>query len=373
MAETFDLTAYLNEGIEQLFKDIVKATLRNPKESLFLRRYYPHYLEIEKRRETLQAEGISVPTFLIASITNACNLHCKGCYARANGQCGSEGDKPLLSADRWSELFDQAADMGVPFILLAGGEPMIRQDVLLAAAAHEKTIFPIFTNGTLLDEALLKLLDKHRHLVPIVSLEGGMQATDARRGDGAYSAVQTALDAMKKRKLLFGVSLTVTTENRAEVMDPAFIDRLYQSGCRLVLFIEYVPVEPGTQAQAPDDAQRLLMEKAQDDLRARFSGMVLISFPGDEKHMGGCLAAGRGFFHINAYGGAEPCPFSPYSDISLTDHTLMEAMQSPFFQMVRELNAADENHTGGCALFEKEAQVKALLSAQVTACESVKK
>ena len=125
-----------------------------------------------------------------------------------------------------------------------------------------------------------------------------------------------------------------------------------------------MPVTPGTEYLALDDAKRLVIEDAQDDLRTRFPGMVFLSFPGDEKHMGGCLAAGRGFFHINAHGAAEPCPFSPYSDMNLRDYTLLEVLRSPFFQLVRDLNDQEDAHVGGCALFEREAQVKALLFSQ---------
>jgi MoaA/NifB/PqqE/SkfB family radical SAM enzyme len=357
----FDLTAYLNQGAEQLILDILKATLRNPKEALFMRRYYNARKGMERRRAALEAEGLHIPMFLIASITNACNLYCKGCYARANGQCGSASAKPMLSAEQWDDLFAQAEDAGIAFVLLAGGEPMMRPDVLRAAAAHEDVLFPIFTNGTLIDAPLLQLFDRHRNLVPIVSLEGGEAATDNRRGEGAYASVQAAIQKLEQNKLLFGVSLTVTTENRAEVMSPAFMRMLYQKGCRLAFFIEYVPVTPGTEALAPDDAERLRIEQAQETLRGEIPGMVFLSFPGDEKYMGGCLAAGRGFFHISAHGDAEPCPFSPYSDVSLRNHTLLEALQSPFFQMVRDLNAKDEGHMGGCALFAKEAQVKELL------------
>jgi MoaA/NifB/PqqE/SkfB family radical SAM enzyme len=369
MAAEFDLAAYLNQGAEQLFRDVLKATLRNPKESLFLHRYYKNHLALEARRAALEAGGRHIPTFLIASITNACNLYCKGCYARTNGQCDSNNLKPLLSAEQWSDIFGQASDAGIPFILLAGGEPMLRPDVLQAAAAHDEIIFPIFTNGTLIDAPLVKMFDKHRNLVPIVSLEGGELSTDLRRGTGAFQAVENALSGMEKARLLLGVSLTVTTENRAELMSQTFIETLFKKGCRLVFFIEYVPVAPGTEALAPGDAERLLIEEGQERLRREFPGMVFLSFPGDEKHMGGCLAAGRGFFHINAQGGAEPCPFSPYSDLSLMDHTLLEALESPFFRRVRELNAQDENHLGGCALFEKETQVKALLFERAKACE----
>ena len=364
MAVNFDLTAYMNQSAEQLFRDVFKATLRNPKEAVFLRRYYKHHLDSEARRSVLEAEGTHIPMFLIASITNACNLYCKGCYARANGQCGSKDASSLLSAEQWDNIFEQAEGVGIPFILLAGGEPMMRPDVLQTAAVHDKTIFPIFTNGTLINKQHIKLFDKHRNLIPIVSLEGGEEATNDRRGEGAFGQVQKALERMEKAKLLFGTSLTVTTKNREEIMSPEFIGSLQQKGCRLVFFIEYVPVTPGTEELAPNEPQRRLIEEAQDKLRELFPGMVFLSFPGDEKHMGGCLAAGRGFFHINAQGAAEPCPFSPYSDLSLLDHTVLQALQSPFFQMVRDLNAQEENHIGGCALFEKEAQVQALLFAQ---------
>ena len=86
----------------------------------------------------------------------------------------------------------------------------------------------------------------------------------------------------------------------------------------------------------------------------------MIAFPGDEKSSGGCLAAGRGFFHINAFGGAEPCPFSPYSDVNVSDTSLQESLQSPFFQKLQQGYLMRE-HTGGCALFEQETQVKMLL------------
>ncbi len=361
METGFDLTAYLNKGAETLVGDILRATLQNPKEAAFLARYHSRQKQMEKRRMAFEARGLHIPAFLIASITDVCNLYCKGCYARANGQCGKRsGEAPLTGAE-WDGVFSQAEDAGIGFVLLAGGEPFLRPDVLAAAAKREGILFPVFTNGTLLTRDTLRLLDRSRNMVPVVSLEGGEAATDARRGDGIYKRIDAAVDEMAGLKLLFGVSVTVTTQNLAEVTAPEFLESLYQKGCRLVFLIEYVPVAPGTESLAPGDAERAKIETAQAALRERFPGMVFLSFPGDEKYMGGCLAAGRGFFHINAHGGAEPCPFSPYSDASLKTGTLLEALQSPFFQKVRALNALEGAHEGGCALFAKEAQVKSLL------------
>lgn len=365
METAFDLTDYLNRGAKELVRDILRATLQNPRETAFLRRYRNRQKAMEARRAAQEAQGRHIPMFLIASITNACNLHCKGCYARANGQCGDAcgdaGGEAPLTAQEWGGVFGQAEALGIPFILLAGGEPMLRPEVLQQAAQRQGMLYPIFTNGTLLGGELLTLLDAHRNLVPVVSLEGGQATTDARRGEGAFSGVQAALGALAARKLLFGVSITLTTQNRAEAMSPAFLEQLASLGCRLVFYIEYVPVAPGTEALAPDDTERLVVEEALGGLREQFPGMVFLAFPGDEKHMGGCLAAGRGFFHINAHGGAEPCPFSPFSDVNIRDRTLLEVLQSPFFTRVRALNALADSHAGGCALFMQEAQVKALL------------
>ena len=87
---------------------------------------------------------------------------------------------------------------------------------------------------------------------------------------------------------------------------------------------------------------------------------MLIAFPGDEKRSGGCLAAGRGFFHINPRGGVEPCPFSPYSDTNLKDVSLREAMDSPLFAGLGQ-GILDSEHRGGCVLFEHEEEVRKLM------------
>ena len=83
-----------------------------------------------------------------------------------------------------------------------------------------------------------------------------------------------------------------------------------------------------------------------------------MSFPGDEKSSGGCIAAGRGFFHINSHGGAEPCPFSPYSDVNVKDMSLKEALQSGLFAKIRDSGILTEDHNGGCVLFENRHQVE---------------
>ena len=365
METEFDLETYLTAGVENIISGIIKASLRNPAESLFMAGYALRSVSAAKLREKSEKEGLHIPPFLIASITTQCNLRCRGCYDRANRErCACEaatGAPQPMSADHWSDIFRQSAEIGVSFILLAGGEPFLRRDVLEAAGGFPQILFPVFTNGTLMDADCLALLERRRNLIPIISIEGGRVTTDARRGEGVYDLLQETMRTLDGRGLLYGASVTVTKENLREVLSENYIGGLADLGCKALIYVEYVPVDGKSSDLAPDDETRAVMERLIDGARRSRPDILILSFPGDEKSAGGCLAAGRGFFHINAYGGAEPCPFSPYSDVSLVGTSLLDALRSPLFRKLRDSGGLMAGHTGGCALFERDDQVRKLL------------
>jgi MoaA/NifB/PqqE/SkfB family radical SAM enzyme len=349
-----DVEKYLSGGIEALIRDIIKAAFGNPAGSAFFAKYALSAKKAERRRHQLEEAGEHIPSFLIASITENCNLQCAGCYDRANHACSSRAE---MSREEWGRVFGEAEDIGISAILLAGGEPVTRMDVLEEAARHTSILFPVFTNGTMLGGDVLRLFEKSRNLIPIISVEGGKELTDSRRGKGVYIKTGEAMRELQKKKLLFGVSITVTTGNITEVTDAGFIAHLRDKGCRAAVFVEYVPVEnPGL---ALADTERGYLADRVQALREE-SEMIIISFPGDEAESGGCLAAGRGFFHINAVGGAEPCPFSPYSDTSLKTTPLRDALKSPLFTKLRNGEALFREHKGGCVLFDQSDLVESL-------------
>lgn len=304
-----------------------------------------------------------MPPFLIASITSACNLHCAGCYARELHSCTDAEPVDQMSAEEWSRVFDEAADMGISFILLAGGEPLIRKDILQKAAVHPDILFPVFTNGTMLGNNYIELFDKNRNLVPIFSIEGNEAVTDERRGGGIYKQVHEAMEIMKEKRIAFGASITVTSENVSEVTSDDYINMLAEKGCKAVLFVEFIPANKDLQFLAISDIIRAGLAIRIEKLRTS-TRMLIISFPGDEKSSGGCLAAGRGFFHINSNGGAEPCPFSPYSDRNVRDKSLKEVMASRLFNELRAAGLLNEEHDGGCVLFKNRDKVEEFLHAQ---------
>lgn len=119
-----------------------------------------------------------------------------------------------------------------------------------------------------------------------------------------------------------------------------------------------MPVSPELKGLAPGDMERKYMNQRLAEIRNKYPDMIFLSFPGDEKSSGGCIAAGRGFFHINSHGGAEPCPFSPYSDVNVRDTSLREALHSGLFMKLQNSGILTEEHTGGCVLYEKQDEVE---------------
>ncbi len=375
----FNLSEYLNHSMEQAASMSLRLSLESGKERNFILQAVGCQRKAAEKRRLSEEAGEHVPLFLIASIASECNLFCTGCYARANRACGDlrdqSGDGEMLPmagisrstasdlpASRWAGIFREAADLGIGIVILAGGEPLTRPDVLEAAAGVPELIFPVFTNGTMIGDKEISFFDENRHIIPVISLEGTQKETDERRGAGVYDLVRGKMDVLHRKHILFGVSVTVTSSNMDLVTSPAFIHDLRQAGCRLLFFIEYTPVDRKTASLTLDDTQRARLSEIISDLRKTETEMIFSSFPGDEAETQGCLAAGRGFFHISPTGCAEPCPVSPFSDMNVRDASLREVLRSPFFRSLREDGFLSSEHEGGCLLIEKEKEVREKLA-----------
>ena len=358
MKGNMDLQEYMTVGVENLIKNALKVTLTNPSQSIFMAKFAMAVKTASDKRKNSECAGEHIPVFLIASITSKCNLHCAGCYARAVHSCADAEPFSQLSADEWDNIFEQAEELGISFILLAGGEPMMRRDVIAKAGNRQNIMFPIFTNGTMIDDTYIKMLKQYRNLLPVFSIEGRENKTDTRRGEGVYGKVLSAMEKMQKEKLLFGSSVTVTKENLKEVTSDEFLDKLEERGCKALFYVEFVPMSTKMEGLAPGDEQRNYMAKRITEIRNKYRNMIFLSFPGDEKSLGGCIAAGRGFFHINSHGGAEPCPFSPYSDVNVRDTSLRDALHSDLFMKLRDSGTLAQEHIGGCVLYENRDKVE---------------
>jgi MoaA/NifB/PqqE/SkfB family radical SAM enzyme len=294
---------------------------------------------------------------MIFSITHRCNLHCKGCYAQALHP-SSKGD---MSEGKLRSIYNEAHELGISFAVLAGGEPLVRPEILDITQEHPDMLSLLFTNGTLIDDATLDRFRTQQHLVPVISMEGYQEDTNGRRGQGIHEYLETILPKLQERGIFYAVSLTVTRSNFDTVTGEPFIERLIDMGCRFFVYLEYTPIREGTEEWVITDAQRARIPEVMSAFRARYPALF-VAVPGEEDRFGGCLAGGRGFVHISAEGDLEACPFAPYSDTNLREQSLQEALQSKLMKAIRENAGRLKRERGGCALWGRREAVESLLA-----------
>ncbi|MGA2477412.1 MAG: radical SAM protein [Spirochaetia bacterium] len=357
MATKMSATAQLNQGIRIFFSEFVRVSLRHPSQALFFARTVIWQGRAARLRARMAREGVTVPPIAIFSITNRCNLRCKGCYAQA---IRGEGAAEELSADKLRGIVSEADALGISFFVIAGGEPLTRPEIMDITRDYPHILFLLITNGLLLDAAMIETLKGQRNTVPVLSIEGTQAETDERRGRGVHERLREKMGELKRAGLFFSLSFTVTRNNFATVTDLDFLQGAVDDGCRLFFHIEYTPIRAGTDGWVITDAQREEMKGLVAGFRRRFPA-VFIAVPWDEEAQGGCLAAARGFVHISANGDLEPCPFAPYSDASLQRVSLREALKSRFLRLMRENHALFSETEGGCALWRQREAVESLL------------
>ena len=349
------ITTYFNLSFELGLKQIVSFSLNNPRLAFSAARLYLAYRRAEKKRDKYAKQGVQIPPMIIFSVTNDCNLDCVGCYAKILHQ----KQEKELTPDQFKAVIQQANDLGVSVILLAGGEPLMRQELLETIKKFPNLIFLLFTNGTLLDEAAIQSIKKQGNILPVISIEGDQQDTDLRRGGGIYERAMTIFSALKQQKMLFGTSITQTNRNFDLVNDEAYLQEMMEKGCKVFFFINYLPINPQTHDLALTSEQVLRHLKILEALRLKYPALFM-GFPGGEIELGGCIAGGKGLLHINPQGDVQPCPFSPFSDANLKEVPLLAALRSSRLAIIRSSGDLLDESDGACALWKNEAWVKNL-------------
>lgn len=296
-----------------------------------------------------------IPVVLAISPTMRCDYSCLGCYSKGRDT------KNELSFEELDKLFGEAEALGIPSVVVTGGEPFSREDFITLVARHRKLLFVAITNGSYFSPSLVQKIIRAGNLIVLVSIEGERNCTDQRRGKGSYDRALQAMTLMKAAGLLYGFAVTITRENIHDVLSGGFIDTMRSAGCTMGFFTEYVPCgeTPQNNWTITQEARKEFREQVLNFRRT--SPIVIIQFPHDEYGEENiCSGAGRGFFHVNSQGDVEPCPFSPYSCDNVRKGGLRSACSSRFLQCIRNQPELlrREHHT--CALFEHQREVENL-------------
>ena len=152
------------------------------------------------------------------SITGACNLKCRHCFMSApHAKHGVPTKEQLL------RVIDQLAECGIFTVGITGGEPLMREDffeIVDALAEKEIAITVIFTNGWVVNEALLdKLEERHMHPNFQLSFDGIGQHDFLRGVPGAEEKTINVLKLLQKRHYNVSVSMCMHRGNRGTLRD----------------------------------------------------------------------------------------------------------------------------------------------------------
>lgn len=312
---------------------------------------------IRKKREV---ENCNIPWVILMDPTSACNMKCKGCWA------AEYGHKSSLTLDEMRKVIREAKALGTHFYMFTGGEPLIRKnDILTLARENRDCIFLSFTNATLVDEKFCEDMKECGNLALAISLEGNEETNDARRGNGAYQKTVDAMRLLKKHKCLFGTSVCYTSQNYDAVTSDEFYDFMIENGARYAWYFHYMPV--GSDADTSlllSPEQREHVYRAIREKRNSKTGKPIftVDFQNDGEFVGGCIAGGRNYFHINSEGDVEPCVFIHYSDSNIREKSILECLKAPLFHEYYKGQPFNDNMLRPCPMLENPQVLRNLVN-----------
>ena len=307
------------------------------------------------QKENREKYGCNIPWAILLDPTSACNLHCTGCWA------AEYGNRLNLSLETIDSIIRQGKELGTYMYIYTGGEPTVRKaDLFKLCEMHPDCTFLAFTNGTLIDEAFCQEMLRVKNFVPAISLEGFEEANDSRRGKGSYDKVANAMGLLKEHKLPFGISTCYTSVNYRDITSEEFFDYMIDCGALFAWFFHYMPVGNNAATELlPSPEQRTHIYRKIREYRST-KPIFTIDFQNDAEYVGGCIAGGRNYLHINAKGDVEPCVFIHNSNCNIHDTSLLDALRSPLFMAYHDNQPFNENMLQPCPMLENPEKLRAM-------------
>ena len=333
-----------NKYLLSLWRDIENDTLKSIFRNLGLNTML---FGFPKQQENEKKYGCNVPLAMLIDPTSACNLKCTGCWA------ADYGNQLNMSYETLDEIVKQGKELGTHFYLYSGGEPLVRKaDLIRLCEAHPDCQFAAFTNGTLIDEAFTEDMLRVKNFIPAISVEGFEGDTDFRRGEGTFKKVEEAMALLKSKRLPFGISCCYTSKNVEVIGSEEYFDQMIEWGAKFCWFFTYMPIgkDAVPELMASAEQREFMYEQVRKfrDTKPLFT----LDFWNDGEYADGCIAGGRRYIHINANGDMEPCAFIHYSDSSIYDKTILEALKSPLFMAYHDNQPFNDNHLRPCPLLD---------------------
>ncbi|MCR4432239.1 MAG: radical SAM protein [Tepidanaerobacteraceae bacterium] len=315
-----------------------------------------NFLGVPRQQEMAKKLGYSIPFAILIDPTERCNLSCIGCWA------GDYQRQEELDFDTLDRILTEAEELGIYFIVVSGGEPLVRKnDIIRLANKHNSQVFHLFTNGTLVDDEFIEAIRRAGNVTLAFSIEGFEQTTDARRGKGVFNKVMEAMDRMRKAGLVYGVSTTYTRNNTEELASEKFVDMLVEKGVAFAWYFTYIPIgkDVDISMMATPEQRSYMYDRILEYRRTK--PIFIMDFWNDGEASDGCIAGGRRYLHINARGEVEPCAFVHYATCNIKDVSLKDALGSPLMRAYQRRQPFNRNLRRPCPIIDNPEMLKEIV------------
>jgi len=292
------------------------------------------------------ARGEVFPAFVFISVTDDCNLACQGCWVSKSVPPRS------LEPAVLDRIVESSRGQGVSCFGILGGEPLCHDGIMDVMARHRDCYFILFTNGTLITDAVADRMRAAGNVSPLISVEGLERVSDERRGGrDVYRRTMRGLARCSERGLIVGVATSLCRSNLADLATAEFVDDLVGRGVHYLWYYIYRPV-------GPDPAPELTLSKEDIvavrrflvDIRTRAPILVVDAY-WDQEGRALCPAATGISHHIGPGGDIEPCPPIQFAkdNVGRGGGFPKTVMESTFLEEFRDMACA---LTRGCVLME---------------------
>ena len=317
----------------------------------------PHIPEIPygEFSERLHDKGANRRLLLGASLelTERCNLRCAHCYI--NRPAGDrQAQNRELTFSQWAQLLDEMAAAGCLWLLMSGGEPLLRPDFreIYSYAKKQGMIITLFTNGTLLTPELADFLQEWPPFEVEITVYGRTKATyeAVTRAPGSYENCLRGIDLLLARQIPLELKTMLMTLNAHELWD------LKAWAKSLGVSFRYDPAlnarldggkEPLAFRLSPEEAVEFDVRDAE-----RFQGWQKFIEAHQEVHAQDRLytcGAGVSSLHLDPYGEMFICGMSRAAGFNLTQRSFRVGWEE-FIPRVRAQRPQGDYPCNRCGL-----------------------
>lgn len=301
---------------------------------------------VERFQKRLK-RGEFFPAFLFISVTDQCNLACQGCWVTP---CSPSRELDSAALD---SLIETCKRKGSFFFGILGGEPLLHKGLFQVFERHPECYFLLFTNGTLITDAIAGEMRRIGNISPLLSIEGLAEVSDERRGGrDVFARSMAGLAHCRRNRLVIGAATSVCRSNLSDLASEAFIRDLARRGVHYLWYYIYRPVGPRPAPElALSPGQIAELRRFIVEIRDRVP-MLIVDAYWDHQGNALCPAAVGMAHHIGPGGDIEPCPPLQFARDNIRNGRALEEVfgQPGFLQAFREFAS---RATQGCVIMER--------------------